>query len=138
MTTEFTGLGENAGKCKEKSITGRAAQKKHLRETHKVLEDEITPLLEAAFRKKTRGRPTNASKEDSPLQGGEKENKDLMLKEIQSKLQLELSDESGESSDEENVASSQGKNTEPLNTRTRNTRNFRNEIIIDFDDSDDD
>ena len=94
--------------------------------------------MEAAFRKKTRGRPTNASEEDSPLQGGEKENKDLMLKEIQSKLQLELSDESGESSDEENVASSQGKNTEPLNTRTRNTRNFRNEIIIDFDDSDDD
>ena len=56
-----------------------------------------------------------------------------MLKEIQSKLQLELSDESGDSSDEENVPLSEGNNTESLNIR-----NLRNEIIIDFDDSDDD
>ena len=127
LNSSFTAAGK-CRQCKNKLISGRLSQKKHLREAHNVLEDEIAPLMEAAFPSRL-GRPSLATMEDSPLPGESEKEKSLMLEELQSKLEY------SDSSDEDEETQSEEVNTAHTNTNT-SSRNLT--CTIDYSDSDDD
>lgn len=125
LNTSFTGTGK-CKQCKNK-CSGRVQQKKHLLENHKVLQDEIAPLLQAAFPKKTQGRPSKITKENSPLPASSSQNdsSSQIIQEIQSKLSQDLS----ESSDDEDEDITSSKKSIP----SKNIKdNMRNQITIDF------
>ena len=126
LYSSFTGAGK-CSQCKNKFVSGRFQQKKHLLETHKALEDEIAPLLLIAFPNKTQGRRLSASKENSQLQASKNsrdEDSSQIIKEIQSKLEF-----SDDSSDEEEIAS-------PKKNKLTTNRDLSHQITIDFSDSD--
>ena len=127
LNDSFTG----AGKCKQcKNINkyGLKQRKKHLRETHKVLQDKIAPLLLAAF-PKTRKRPSNSTKGNSQVPVSSQKDSSQIIEEIQSRLSQDLSDESSDD-DEEDIRSPK-KSTPP-----KDLKDLRNQITIDFSDSD--
>ena len=126
LNSSFTTAGK-CKQCKNKYITGRLSQKKHLREAHNVLEDEIAPLMEAAFPSRL-GRPSLATMEDSPLPGESEKEKSLMLEELQSKLEY------SDSSDEDEETQSEEVNTTHTSTNT-SSRSLT--CTIDYSDSDD-
>ena len=123
LDSSFTVAGR-CSQCKNKSVSGRFQQKKHLLETHKALEDEIAPLLLIAFPNKTQGRRLNVSKENSQLQASRQEDSSQIIEEIQSKLEF-----SDDSSDEEEIAS-------PKKNKLTANRDLSHQITIDFSDSD--
>ena len=123
LNSSFTSAGK-CSQCKNKFISGRIQQKKHLLETHKALDDEIAPLLLIAFPNKTQGRRLNATKENSQLQASRQEDSSHIIKEIQSKLEF-----SDDSSDEEEI-------TSPKKNELTTNRDLSHQITIDFSDSD--
>ena len=124
LKASFTG----AGKCKQckNKYSGLIQQKKHLWETHKAFQDELSPLLQKAFPGKPRRRPSNATKEISPLPASNKKDSSKVIEEIQSRLSQDLSDDSSDD-DEEESRSFNKKSVPP-----QNDNDLRNQITIDF------